>query len=151
MSVSPVSSAKSSPAADIAANPAGYVASSAKTSLDSSDFLKLLSAQMANQDPMEPMKDTAFISQMASFTSLAQVNTLTKQVTTMGNYQSLATATSYLGRTVTVQGADKDAAAVTGVVTKVDSSGSEPTILVDGTYYKLSQVQSVTSSTGTGS
>ena len=34
------------------------------------DFLRLLTAQIANQDPMEPMKDTEFIAQMASISSV---------------------------------------------------------------------------------
>ncbi len=34
------------------------------------DFLQLLTSQISNQDPLEPMKDTEFISQMANIASL---------------------------------------------------------------------------------
>ena len=37
------------------------------------DFLQLLTAQIANQDPLEPMKDTEFISQMANIASLERM------------------------------------------------------------------------------
>lgn len=39
--------------------------------LGSKDFLTLLTVQLANQDPWNPVENTEFIAQMASFTSLA--------------------------------------------------------------------------------
>ena len=44
--------------------------------LGADDFMKLLTTQLTSQDPMNPMKDTEFISQMANFTSLEQMRTL---------------------------------------------------------------------------
>ena len=40
--------------------------------LDKNAFLKILCAQMSYQDPLSPMEDTQFISQLAQFTALEQ-------------------------------------------------------------------------------
>ncbi|WP_421101213.1 flagellar hook assembly protein FlgD [Sporosarcina psychrophila] len=42
------------------------------------DFMKLLIAQLQNQDPTNPMKDNEFIAQMAQFSALEQTMNLSK-------------------------------------------------------------------------
>lgn len=49
-----------------------------KQGLDQEDFMKLLVAQMQNQDPLNPMNDQEMIAQMAQFSLLEQMEALNK-------------------------------------------------------------------------
>lgn len=44
--------------------------------LDKNDFLQLLVEQMANQDPLSPTSDTDYIAQLAQFSTLEQLQTI---------------------------------------------------------------------------
>ena len=55
----------------------GLVAPGAKTgfaALGQGDFLKLMTAQLQQQDPFEPMDNKEMLAQMAQFTSLGGIN-----------------------------------------------------------------------------
>jgi len=106
------------------------------------DFLKLLTVQMENQDPFEPMSDTDFIAQMANFSTLEEVSNFSDNFSSYSSRQQQITSQSFLGKYATVEPSDSDA--VTGQVTAV-SLGSDGTIYVtiDGTKYDATDVTSV--------
>ncbi|MDR2530757.1 MAG: hypothetical protein LBC65_04340 [Oscillospiraceae bacterium] len=58
----------------------------AKTDLDRSAFLKLMTASLQYQDPLEPQKDTDFIAQLAQFNSLMQMETLNQTMSLYTSY-----------------------------------------------------------------
>lgn len=53
-----------------------------KNDLDKDAFLKLLTTQLANQDPLNPMEDREFIAQLAQFSSLEQMTAMNKTLET---------------------------------------------------------------------
>ncbi len=134
-SISPISSATST---STDASTSTTTARTNKQVLGQDDFLKLLSVQFQSQDPMKPMEDTAFIAQMAQFSSLEQTQTLTQQMTQMRTNQDLVTANSYIGRQLTVDAGNGKT--VTGNVTAVDASGTSPQLIINGQSYGLSSV-----------
>ncbi|MEO5367225.1 MAG: hypothetical protein H7831_12930 [Magnetococcus sp. WYHC-3] len=71
------------------------------------EFLKMLTAQLEYQDPLEPVENTEFTSQLTAITSLGEqqrgnemLSKLVESLSTAGVNQ----AVSYLGRRVTVEG-----------------------------------------------
>ena len=111
-----------------------------KQTLDANDFLKLLAVQLQSQDPMKPMEDTQFISQMASFTSLEQMRGLAADFKNYTAGQRLVTAQNYLGKIVTVTSDNGD---VTGEVSSVTIKAGEPKLIVGNAEYDAAKVTSV--------
>ncbi|WP_298307505.1 flagellar hook capping FlgD N-terminal domain-containing protein [uncultured Erythrobacter sp.] len=50
--------------------PGTIIQQSAAASLGSADFLRLMTAQLANQDPLEPQSNDQMLAQLAQFSSL---------------------------------------------------------------------------------
>lgn len=111
----------------------------AKT-LGQQDFLKLLTTQFAQQDPMEPMKDTAFIAQMAQFTSLEQTKAMSADMAALREQQVILQATGVLGRSVELLVDAKEGTTKSGVVTGIHLEAGTPKLVVDGKKYDFDQV-----------
>jgi len=107
--------------------------------MDMTTFMQLLAAQFENQDIMNPTDNTQFISELAQFTSLQAMNTLTQ-------YSDAQYAASLVGKTVKVYSYDNGGNKVEkqGVVQSADFTGSNgATISVGGTSYDLSAIEQV--------
>ena len=141
-SILPTATTGNASAATLAALNTSLGASAGEKTLNQADFLKLLTTQLENQNPMQPMQDTAFISQMATFSSLQQMTTLTDDFSKFSTSNLMTTAQSYLGRQVTVT--DSSLGTVSGTVSSIDNSSGTPQIVINGTSYPLTAIQSVT-------
>jgi flagellar basal-body rod modification protein FlgD len=99
-------------------------------SLGKDQFLKLFVAQLQHQDPMNPMNDSEFMAQMASFSTLEQVSNLAAANERMAASMTSNSAVGLIGRTVTYL--DENDQLHTGKVDKVTTAGGEPLLTVDG-------------------
>jgi flagellar basal-body rod modification protein FlgD len=100
--------------------------------LGQQEFLELLTVQLRAQDPLNPMKDTDFIAQMAQFTSLEQARA----------NQAFAQASTMLGRPVSLR-LTRDSEPIKGQVTGVLVESGVPKIVVDGRAFPVSQLYSL--------
>ena len=86
--------------------------SNSKNSLGQDEFLKILVAQMSNQDPMEPTSNGDFLAQMAQFSLLEQFSQLSAGFSTSQAY-------SMIGKYVYIEdGSELIYGKVDGVVTE---------------------------------
>jgi flagellar basal-body rod modification protein FlgD len=90
----------------------------AAQALGKDDFLKLMVAQLKNQDPMNPADDKDNIAQMAQFSSLEQITNLANATQELATRLSLTQNVGLLGHDVTYTRADGTAA--TGKVDGLD-------------------------------
>ena len=90
-------------------NSSDDAASSKKDSstLGQAEFLKLMTAQLQNQDPFAPMDNGDFIAQMAQFSTVTGITEINTNLTNLGDKlepNRIATAASFLGTSVLVPG-----------------------------------------------
>lgn len=100
--------------------------------MDKNSFLKILSAQLSNLDPTQNQDSSAYVSQMAQFASMEQMQNLN---TTMSDsaYQQM------IGRTVITNEKDDNGSYIQGYVTQVlkESGGTYLGMLINGKEAKI--------------
>ena len=114
--------AATSSSSSTAAASSTTAAASAGATVDYNSFLKLLVAELQNQDPTNPTDPTQYLSQIASFSAVGQTVQTNQKLDTMITTNALQQADTAIGRTVT--SAD---GSVSGKV-KSASIGSDGTI-----------------------
>lgn len=109
--------------------------------LTQNDFLKLLVAQMTQQDPLNPKSDIEMIPQMVSFTQLEQSKNMQADIASLRSQQEILQASSLLGRTVEIQ--DESEAVISGTVTAVQMEEGTPKLVVNGSKHGLGDLLSI--------
>ncbi len=116
-----------------------------QTDIFSSDgFLKILAGQIKGQNPLEPMKDTEFIAQMAQFSQLEQITNMAKDTAAMNVSSRLAQGASLVGKTVSYL-PEGQTTPVSGTVSSVSmgSDGRSMSLMVNGVSVDAKQVMLV--------
>ena len=90
-----------------------------KGSLGQDAFLKLLVAQMQNQDPTAPQDSGQMMAQLASFSQVSQLQQLTASTSALTLGQDFASAVALIGKNVTYTKAD--GSQTSGIVSGVKS------------------------------
>jgi flagellar basal-body rod modification protein FlgD len=101
---------------------------SSAASVDYNAFLRLLIAQMKNQDPTKPMDSSQFVAQLASFSNVEQGIKMNQKLDSLMTSMALSQVDGVVGRTII--SAD---GTITGTVAALRViSGGSVALLTDG-------------------
>ncbi len=139
MDIDSISAAYNKKAEDSLRKPGTY----SKTTLDSTDFLKLIAAQLQNQD--NPMSSSEMMQQLSQMSSIQTMTDLQAAITNMNDIAVTNYSASLVGKEVTVAVEDSEGKlqTITGTVTGSGLYSGETIVFVDGKAYSLSQVMAI--------
>ena len=119
----------------------GTTGTSPADAMNKDMFLKLMVAQLKNQDPMNPTDSSQFLAQTAQFTSLEKLDEVSSQTAQALTAQMAFGASTLVGRSVTYTGTD--GAEATGPVDSVRFTSTGPMLGVGGVEVPLASVVKV--------
>jgi len=99
------------------------------------DYMKILVAQLQNQNPLEPMNNNEMASQLAQLSQLGQIESLNNNFSEVLNTTKRSYADSLIGKNITFFSKDEttgDLEKITGKVTSVlnEPNTNEPMLTV---------------------
>ena len=90
------------------------------------DFLKLMTTELQNQDPLNPMDNAQMLAQIGQIREIASNDSLTNTLESVMLGQNMATASGMISQTV--EAMDNEGTRFTGKVTKVTIADGVPTL-----------------------
>jgi flagellar basal-body rod modification protein FlgD len=120
---------------------ASAAATSMNNTLNQDTFLKLLVAQLQNQDPMNPTDGTQFLTQTAQFTEVSSLQSIETANAQLLSTQQAMTGTSMIGKQISYTNSSGTTA--TGVVSSAAFGSSGVTLTVGSDQVPLANVISV--------
>lgn len=98
--------------------------------LDFESLLKIILTELTYQDPLKPVDNYEFVSQLGQFSQLQLSQTLNDNVTKLLSSQAATQAAGLLGRTVDFSSNDSNGTLISGEVTAVSFSSGQPLITI---------------------
>jgi len=110
------------------------------------EFLQLLTTQLKNQNPLQPVDQTQMLAQLAQFSTLEQMTDLNNTMSSAANFSGLTQGASLIGKYVTTYNSD-GSAGPSGMVGSVTMQNNEPYLTIgDNKPIPASQVLTVSTS-----
>ncbi|HZZ78221.1 MAG TPA: flagellar hook capping FlgD N-terminal domain-containing protein [Gemmataceae bacterium] len=129
-------------AASLNANSVAASTSSAPSqSKNTIDFMKLLTAQMQNQNPLDPQNANDFTTQIAQLQQVDGINQLNQSISSLVAMQSISQGANLIGMKVTYT--NNVGGSSQGVVSSVAMLNGKAQLMVNGAQVDLSQVKTI--------
>ena len=109
--------------------------------LTMSDFIRMMVAELENQDPMNPISNTEMLQQISQMRSITSSDRLTTSIEALSMGQSLSTASSLIGKTVT--GLDSLGNEVEGKVDRVTIENGEAKLFIGPSIIQAGRVTAI--------
>jgi flagellar basal-body rod modification protein FlgD len=110
-----------------AATATGFSSAAQSSNIGIQDFLKILTTQLNNQDPLKPVDNQEFVAQIAQFATLEQSRQLNVKVDALLSVQSSTQSVGLLGKTVDI---DQSGFLVSGRVTALSLASGQPLLTI---------------------
>jgi flagellar basal-body rod modification protein FlgD len=117
------------------------ISGAASSILGKDDFLKLLITELQYQDPLNPVDNKEFISEMAQFSSLEQMQNLNdnfQNLVTLQNLSQINFAVNLMNHRIV--GTDANGASVDGTVDNVTVSSGSPSVVVGSSTVSMNNI-----------
>lgn len=95
--------------------------------LEFESLLKIILTQLTYQDPLKPLDNAEFVSQLAQFSQLQQTQAMNDQLTNLLAAQAATQATNLLGRIVDVT---TGSTSISGRVETVSFTSGQPVVTI---------------------
>jgi flagellar basal-body rod modification protein FlgD len=109
-------------------------AASQVSSISLQDFLKILTSQLSNQDPLKPLDNQEFVTQIAQFSTLEQSAELNQKIDQLLSVQSVTQSVGLLGKNVDINTSTSSSGlTLSGQVTSINYVSGVPHLTVNVT------------------
>lgn len=107
------------------------------------EFLKLLTAEMQYQDPLEPTSNTDYVAQMATFSQLEATLSMKESLTTSSDNTIKSMANQLVGQEVVVEDDESKTGYADGIVDYVMYEDGEIYISVNDKLYSIDKLDTI--------